>query len=66
MCSSVEPLVIYYEQLCSLRWIYYIEDALLKVMDQMRERERERERDGWMHGLLYNQWIDHNNIVGKR
>ncbi len=27
---------------------------------------RERERDGWMDGLLYNQWIDHNNIVGER
>ena len=27
---------------------------------------REREMDGWMDGLLYNQWIDHNNIVGER
>ena len=31
-----------------------------------KSRERERERDGWMDGLLYNQWIDHNNIVGER
>ena len=31
-----------------------------------REREREREMDGWMDGLLYNQWIDHNNIVSER
>ena len=35
-----------------------------------KERERERERDGgmdgWMDGLLYNQWTDHNNIVGER
>ena len=29
-------------------------------------KEREREMDGWMDGLLYNQWIDHNNIVGER
>ena len=26
----------------------------------------EREMDGWMDGLLYNQWIDRNNIVGER
>ena len=31
-----------------------------------RRRQRERERDGWMDGLLYNQLIDHNNIVGER
>ena len=30
------------------------------------QRERERESYGWMDGLLYNQWIDHNNIVGER
>ena len=37
-------------------------------MEREREggREREREMDGWMDGLLYNQWIDHNNIVGER
>ena len=37
--------MIYYVQLCALRCIYYTEDALLKVMDQMRERERERGRE---------------------
>ena len=30
----------------------------------MYRSERKREMDGWMDGLLYNQWIDHNNIVG--
>ena len=30
------------------------------------EREGEREMDGWMDGLLYNQWIDYNNTVGER
>ena len=34
--------------------------------EREREREKERERERWMDGLLYNQWIDHNNIVGKR
>ena len=29
-------------------------------------RRRQTEMDGWMDGLLYNQWIDHNNIVGER
>ena len=31
-----------------------------------RRRQRERERDGWMDVFLYNQCIDHNNIVGER
>ena len=31
-----------------------------------REMEGERKVDGWMDGLLYNQWIDHNNTVGER
>ena len=44
----------------------YVYDKQYEIDKKKSVKNRERERDGWMDGLLYNQWIDHNNIVGER
>ena len=35
-----------------------------RLTDRQRQKETAIER--WLDGLLYNQWIDHNSIVGER
>ena len=40
--------------------------AFQTFITRMVKHIGEREVDGWMDGLLFNQWIDHNSIVGER
>ena len=44
----------------------YRESEEKEEKEEEEEEETEREIYGWMDGLLYNQWIDHNNIGGER